>query len=191
MSHKSPCNRRNFLRNVGALSALSTYSLAVRVPEVHAEETPFSSPDFDAITKAAGPPADEPNMTSVDLSCDFLVAGGGMAGVCAALAAARNGAKVVLAQNRSRLGGNASSEVRMHTWRANHHTGHRWREGGLLEELRIEDAVLQSALGRELWDLMLYDKIVSGRTSRCCSMRRCIARNWKTAEYAGPGCETT
>src|SRR5690606_12977933 len=50
----------------------------------------------------------------VSYETDFLIAGGGMSGVCAALAAARNGAKVILIQNRSRLGGNASSEIRMH-----------------------------------------------------------------------------
>lgn len=162
MSQKNSSNRRDFLRAIGTLGALSTYSLAVHVPGIRAEEMPFSPPDFDAITKSIGPPADEPNMSSVDLSCDFLVAGGGMAGVCAALAAARHGAKVVLVQNRSRLGGNASSEVRMHIVGANHHKGHPgWREGGLLEELRIEDAVRNPHWAWELWDLMLYDKIVS------------------------------
>ena len=44
----------------------------------------------------------------------MVVAGGGMAGVSAALAAARNGAKTLLVQDRSRLGGNASSEIGMH-----------------------------------------------------------------------------
>src|SRR5690606_41191867 len=48
------------------------------------------------------------------METDVLIAGGGMSGICAALAAARNGAKVILIQNRSRLGGNASSEIRMH-----------------------------------------------------------------------------
>ena len=48
------------------------------------------------------------------LTTDVLVIGGGMSGICAALAAARNGSKVVFIQNRSRLGGNASSEIRMH-----------------------------------------------------------------------------
>ncbi|MBK7710388.1 MAG: FAD-dependent oxidoreductase [Bacteroidales bacterium] len=45
------------------------------------------------------------------IETEILIAGGGMSGVCAALAAARNGNKVVLIQNRSRLGGNASSEI--------------------------------------------------------------------------------
>ena len=45
---------------------------------------------------------------------DFCVIGGGMAGLCAAVAAARHGAKVVLMQDRPVLGGNASSENRMY-----------------------------------------------------------------------------
>ncbi|MBI1321149.1 MAG: FAD-dependent oxidoreductase [Candidatus Hydrogenedens sp.] len=101
-------------------------------------------------------------MAVVELSCDFLVAGGGMAGVCAALAAARNGAKVVLAQDRSRLGGNASSEVRMHIVGANEHGGRPgWREGGIIEELRLENAARNPHSAWELWDLLLYDKVVS------------------------------
>lgn len=45
---------------------------------------------------------------------DFVVIGGGMAGTCAAIAAARLGVKVALIQNRPVLGGNNSSEVRVH-----------------------------------------------------------------------------
>ena len=46
-------------------------------------------------------------MRLVDLDTDILVAGGGLAGVCAAISAARHGARVVLVQDRSRLGGNS------------------------------------------------------------------------------------
>jgi glycine/D-amino acid oxidase-like deaminating enzyme len=53
-------------------------------------------------------------LTDQQLDCDVLVAGGGVAGVCCALAAARLGARVVLLQDRPVLGGNASSEIRMH-----------------------------------------------------------------------------
>ncbi len=45
---------------------------------------------------------------------DFIVVGGGMTGLCAALAAARHGARTALVQDRPVLGGNASSEIRMH-----------------------------------------------------------------------------
>lgn len=44
---------------------------------------------------------------------DLVVAGGGLAGTCAALSAARNGLKVALVQDRPVLGGNGSSEVRV------------------------------------------------------------------------------
>ncbi len=45
---------------------------------------------------------------------DLVVVGGGMAGTCAALSAARLGLKVALIQDRPVLGGNNSSEVRVH-----------------------------------------------------------------------------
>lgn len=46
-------------------------------------------------------------------SYDLAVVGGGVAGTCAAISAARNGLKVVLVQDRPVLGGNSSSEVRV------------------------------------------------------------------------------
>lgn len=45
---------------------------------------------------------------------DYVVVGGGMGGICAAISAARLGVKVALIQNRPVLGGNNSSEVRVH-----------------------------------------------------------------------------
>lgn len=45
---------------------------------------------------------------------DFVVAGGGIAGMCAAVAAARMGCKVALINDRPVLGGNNSAEVRVH-----------------------------------------------------------------------------
>src|SRR5690349_1548550 len=106
--------------------------------------------------------ADAPHMRRVQLDCDLLVAGGGLAGVCAAIAAARHGAKVVLVQDRSRLGGNSSSEVKMHVVGASCHKGRPgWRESGLLEEFRLDDAANNPQRSWEFWDLLLYDKVVS------------------------------
>ena len=48
------------------------------------------------------------------LDCNMSVAGCWMGGVCAAAAGACQGANVVLVQDRPVLGGNASSEIRMH-----------------------------------------------------------------------------
>jgi len=99
-----------------------------------------------------------------DLECDVLVAGGGAAGVPCALAAARCGARVILCQNRSVLGGNASSEVRMHIVGADA-SGNRGsellteaREGGIIEEIRLDTAVRNPQRSTSMLDLILYEK---------------------------------
>jgi len=97
------------------------------------------------------------------LECDVFVAGGGPAGVAAALAAARNGAKVILCHDRPMLGGNASSEVRMHMVGADA-SGARGqplateaREGGIIEEIRLEACVRNPQRSPAMFDLILYD----------------------------------
>ncbi|WP_341416219.1 FAD-dependent oxidoreductase [Paenibacillus filicis] len=74
------------------------------------------------------------------IQSDVTVVGGGIAGVCAALAAARNGVRVALINDRSVLGGNASSEVRVHINGSAYHgisPSYYGREGGLVEELKL------------------------------------------------------
>ncbi|MCS7024915.1 MAG: FAD-dependent oxidoreductase [Bryobacteraceae bacterium] len=161
--------RRDFLT-----AGFGTYSLIVKADQIPpAPYTPsqvelqglFQRPEFEKI--APSKPlrqtlAEEPNMRLVDLETDVLVAGGGLAGVLAAVSAARHGAKVVLVQDRSRLGGNSSSEVKMHVVGSNSHKARPgWREGGLLEEFRLDDAVNNPHRCWELWDLLLYDKVIS------------------------------
>ncbi len=105
-------------------------------------------------------PAKNSSLTRKPLTVDFVVIGGGMAGVSASLAAARNGASVVLVQDRSVLGGNASSEVKMHIVGADCHRGRPGaRESGLIEELRLEDAYRNPQRCYSLWDLLLYEKV--------------------------------
>ena len=53
-------------------------------------------------------------LTPDTLSYDFVVVGGGIAGMCAAATAARNGLRVALVNDRPVLGGNNSAEVRVH-----------------------------------------------------------------------------
>ncbi len=94
------------------------------------------------------------------LSADLVVVGGGMAGICASLAAARNGSKVILIQDRSLLGGNASSEIKMHIVGADCHGSRPGaRESGLIEELRLDDAVGNAHRCYSQWDLLLYEKV--------------------------------
>jgi hypothetical protein len=106
-------------------------------------------------------------MRNHQLECDLLVAGGGMAGVCCALAAARNGVSVILVQDRPVPGGNASSEIRMHICGADAN-GFRGmplaveaREGGIIEELRLECCVRNPQRSPSVFDLILYDRLVS------------------------------
>jgi len=50
----------------------------------------------------------------IERKFDLVVVGGGVAGICASVVAARNGLTVALIQNRPVLGGNNSSEIRVH-----------------------------------------------------------------------------
>lgn len=153
-------NRRDLLSGTGLFGftlAVDARGLGLAAPRVAAPDEP-AQPLRGAPTPAARRFADEPHMHRVDHMVDVLVAGGGMSGVAAALAAARNGARTLLVQDRSRLGGNASSEIRMHMVGADCHGSRAgWREGGLIEEIRLEDAVRNPHRAWELFDLTLYD----------------------------------
>lgn len=101
-------------------------------------------------------------MKTKRLQADIVVVGGGMAGVCAAIAAARCGAHVILVHDRPVLGGNSSSEIRMHICGADCSGGRNdtdSRETGILEELRLEDAVRNPQRSASMWDLLLYDRV--------------------------------
>ena len=90
------------------------------------------------------------------LHCDLCVVGGGVAGMSAAVAAAREGAKVVLMHERPGLGGNASSEIRMCISCAR---GENNRETGLVEEILLENLYRNPTKSFAIWDTVLYDMI--------------------------------
>jgi len=96
------------------------------------------------------------NLKNVTHNVDFCVLGGGIAGMCAAVSAARNGAKVALMHDRPVLGGNASSEIRM--WICGAH-GDNNRETGLLEEIELENLYRNSPPNFSIWDSVLYEKV--------------------------------
>lgn len=98
------------------------------------------------------------------LSTDFVVAGGGLAGVCAAITAARAGSKVILIQDRPVLGGNASSEVRIWALGATSHMGNnnRWsREGGVIDEIMLENLKTNPDGNPLYFDAILLDKVIT------------------------------
>ncbi len=69
--------------------------------------------DLEALSKFRRKLLKLPNKPDDGGEYDLIVAGGGLAGTCAAISAARNGIKVALVQDRPVLGGNGSSEVRV------------------------------------------------------------------------------
>ena len=93
---------------------------------------------------------------------DVVVVGGGMSGLCAALEAARDGASVALVHARPVLGGNASSEVRVHISGADHSLEKPdYAESGILYELMLENKARNANFSYSTWDLVLYEKVKS------------------------------
>ena len=96
----------------------------------------------------------------IPMHYDVVVVGGGMSGVCAAIASARHGAKTALIQDRSVYGGNASSETRMHISGASCHWGKKnASETGILMELMLENKYLNDSYNFSIWDGVLWSRV--------------------------------
>lgn len=93
----------------------------------------------------------------VTVEGDFVVVGGGLAGVCAAVSAARHGVPTVLIQDRPVLGGNASSEMRMGICGAKSAQDY---EAGILEEMQIRNFRYNPLQRYTLWDDAIYSTVV-------------------------------
>ncbi len=89
---------------------------------------------------------------------DFCVVGGGIAGMLAAIAAARHGVKVALMHDRPVLGGNASSEIRMWICGAGSRAPY-LQETGILEEIALENMHRNPERNYTVWDALLYEKV--------------------------------
>ena len=77
-------------------------------------------------------------MTFIEVKSDLTVVGGGIAGISASLAAARRGLKVALVEARDVLGGNNSSEYRVHlSSPALSSPSFYARDGGISDELKL------------------------------------------------------
>lgn len=96
--------------------------------------------------------------TLIEKSYDVVVVGGGMSGLCAAIASARHGAKTALIQNRPVLGGNASSEIRMHICGALNSSRSDSRETGILEEILLENKRRNPQHSFSIFDTILWEK---------------------------------
>lgn len=95
---------------------------------------------------------------------EVVVVGGGLAGLCAAIAAARSGVATCLLHNRPVLGGNSSSEIRVtpHGAAAFHAYA---RETGVISELLIKERALnheeifENGWTNSVWDMVQYDMV--------------------------------
>ena len=92
-------------------------------------------------------------MKNKTIEAQFCVVGGGLAGISAAVAAAREGIKTVLVHDRPVLGGNASSEIRMWVCGAK---GDDRRETGIVEEMLLENLYTNPERNYSRWDTVLY-----------------------------------
>ena len=101
-------------------------------------------------------PRKDKTMKHINHTTDLCVVGGGIAGVCTAISAARNGIKVVLMQDRPMLGGNASSEIRLWMGGAK---GKDTRETGIVEEMMLENYYINKSLSFSVWDDVLYGMV--------------------------------
>lgn len=97
----------------------------------------------------------------VEVRKDLVIVGGGMPGIVSALQAARLGMKVALVNNRGYFGGNASAEIAVNVSGATgaQEFNYYAREGGIIEELLIENMHRNVSGNRYIWDAVLYDKL--------------------------------
>ncbi|GAA1922596.1 hypothetical protein GCM10009775_13800 [Microbacterium aoyamense] len=94
------------------------------------------------------------------VTSDLTVVGGGLAGVSAAISAARLGKTVALVNNRPVLGGNSSSEIRVWVVGATAHGMQRFaRETGVIGELYVENQYRNPEGNPIHWDEVVLDAV--------------------------------
>lgn len=115
------------------------------------------------------------------LTSDLCVIGGGLAGICAAIAAARHGISVVLVHERPVLGGNASSEMRMWVCGAR---GRNNRETGIVEEIMLENLYRNPTKNFYIWDSILLDFVQREKNITLLMNTTCMDASSEKGEFA-------
>ena len=137
-------NRRAFFRRMGLM--FGPLPAAVAVPQPAPKAGGYIRPG---------------TIETIQKSFELVVVGGGLAGTCAAISAARNGVKTALVHERPMLGGNSASEVR--NFVENTASFSTWiKESGILDEFHVEDRARNHApylegMINSQWDLVLYE----------------------------------
>ena len=97
-------------------------------------------------------------MQDVVKKYDVVVIGGGLAGVCAAISAARCGVHTLLVHDRPVLGGNSSGEIGVRVQGADELGHYRYsRETGIIDELFAENVKFPNPqCSASIWSLVLW-----------------------------------
>ena len=113
---------------------------------------------------------------TIEHTADLCIIGAGAAGLFAAVAAARHGAKVLLMNDRPVVGGNASSEIRM--WIRGAH-GRDNQETGLVEELALMNLRRNPTLNFSIWDSVTYEFVKNEPNIELLLNCSCLAADMK------------
>ena len=104
-----------------------------RCDAIYFSKTKQSPPNKrDELVKWRKQQLNEKNRPQKQLKFDVVITGGGIAGCAAAIASAEQGLKVALIHDRPILGGNASSEIRVHT------LGITWKYDRILKKINTK-----------------------------------------------------
>jgi hypothetical protein len=98
-------------------------------------------------------------MRTVEHKYDFVVVGAGLAGIAAAVTAARKGIKTALVQDRPVLGGNASTEIRVPPVGATQCNFAYSRETGIIEELFLNNLLRNPTWSSQGWNTELENLV--------------------------------
>ena len=95
------------------------------------------------------------------IKTQFAVVGGGPAGICGALAAARSGIQTVLIHDRPVLGGNSSSEIRVWSRGAVGAGNFYSEEMGIWGELKLTNFYRNREGNPVFWDEVQLDAVLA------------------------------
>lgn len=99
----------------------------------------------------------EKPVRELQMEAPIVICGGGLSGVCAAVAAARHGAEVILIQDRPMFGGNTSSEMRMGIVGVKES---QYQEAGIIEEMQCRNFYYNPLQRYPLWDDIIYSTVI-------------------------------
>ena len=150
--------RRDFLKTLAWLFGASTVTGCAT-----SQSPSATSGDSTAASTTGGSNSSPHGVAKAQLTpgeFDLIVVGGGFSGTAAAISAARNGVKVALVHDRSMLGGNSSSEVRLYPEGRDNYMrrcSHRF-DSVSADALRLNVLATNGAPSARVYEIRVYDE---------------------------------